>query len=280
MSTPSPTRRHFLTRLAATGIGVGLAVPRASARASASPRPRISAPVAMVIDARTGRVLFEKNADEVRAVASTQKLLTALLLCERGNLRQRLVVQSSDVAVEPTKLGLKAGQSYGRGYLMQAMLVRSCNDVARALGRDYAGSEARFGAAMTARAARLGCRSSRFVNASGLPAAGQRSCARDLALIARAAYSVPVIRQIVRLEALPFRYADGRQITLQTTNKLMKRCPYVTGMKTGYTNAAGKCLVSSGARGNNHVIAIILGSSSKFIWNESQALIDYGFSVI
>lgn len=276
MNPPSSSRRQFLTRLAATGVGLGIAVPRASA---AGPPPLLSAPVAIVIDARTGRVLFEKNADEVRPIASTQKLLTALILCERGDLRGRLVVQASDVAVEPTKLGLKTGQSYGRGYLMQAMLVKSCNDVARALGRDYAGSEARFGAAMTARAARLGCRSSQFLNASGLPAPGQRSCARDLALIARAAYSVPVIRQIVRLESLPFRYADGRQITLHTTNKLMTRCSYVTGMKTGYTNKAGKCLVSSGAHGNRHVIAVILGSSSKYIWDESQALIDYGLAI-
>jgi len=277
MTTLRSNRRQFLTRLSATGLGLGLG-PHVWAQALLT--PKVSAPSAILIDARTGRVLWEKNADDVRAVASTQKLLTALLLCERGELRQRLVVQKSDTAVEPTKLGLKVGQSYGRGYLMQAMLVRSCNDVARALGRDYAGSEVRFGSAMTARAARLGCRHSKFVNASGLPAAGQRSCARDLALISRAAYAVPVIRQIVRLEALPFRYADGRQITLQTTNKLMKRCPYVTGMKTGYTNAAGKCLVSSGASGNRHVIAIILGSSSKFIWDESQSLIDYGLAKV
>lgn len=278
MTPPTASRRQFLASLAATAAGVGVAAPQVLA--VRYPDPEVSAPVAMVIDARTGRVLFEKNADEVRPIASTQKLLTALILCERGNLRQRLVVQPSDIAVEPTRLGLKVGQSYGRGYLMQAMLVKSCNDVAHALGRDYAGTEARFGQVMTARAAKLGCRTSRFLNASGLPAPGQRSSARDLALISRAAYLVPVIRQIVRLEMLPFRYSDGRQITLQTTNKLMKRCPYVTGMKTGFTRAAGKCLVSSGATGNRHVIAIILGSSSKYIWDESQSLIDFGLSVV
>lgn len=277
MTSPTTTRRQFLAR--ATAASVGLVAGTPTVFAIGRPGPKIGAPAAVLIDARTGRVLYEKNADEVRPIASTQKLLTALILCERGDLRKRLVVQSSDTDVEPTKLGLKAGQSYGRGYLMQAMLVKSCNDVARALGRDYAGSEPRFGQAMTARAARLGCRSSRFANASGLPAPGQRSSARDLALIARAAYAVPVIRQIVRLESLPFRYSDGRQITLLTTNKLMKRCPYVTGMKTGYTKAAGKCLVSSGASGNRHVISVILGSSSKYIWDESKSLIDFGLDL-
>jgi len=271
------SRRQFLTRLTATGLAVGATIPQAEARPVP---PRVTAPAAILVDARTGRVLFEKNADVVRAVASTQKLLTALILCERGDLRGRVVIQPSDTSAEPTKLGLKAQQNYGRGYLMQAMLVRSFNDVARALGRDYAGSEARFGAVMTDRAARLGCRSSRFLNASGLPAPGQRSCARDLALIARAAYAVPVIRQIVRLQSVPFRHADGREVVLQSTNKLMKRCSYVTGMKTGYTNAAGKCLVSSGASGNRHVIAVILGSSTKFIWDESQAMIDYGLAEV
>lgn len=256
--------------------GAALAVaPRAEAAARP---PVIAAPVAMLIHARTGKVLYEKNADQIRPIASTQKLLTALILCG-ANLHGRLTVQADDLKVEPTKLGLKPGQTYGRGYLMQAMLVKSCNDVARCLGRDYAGSEAAFGRLMTERAARLGCRRSRFINASGLPAPGQQSCARDLAWIARAAYHVPVIRQIVRLQTLPFRFADGKTITLKTTNHLMKDCSYCTGMKTGYTRASGKCLVSSGQGNGREVIAIILGSSSKYIWDESRALIDYGLTV-
>jgi D-alanyl-D-alanine carboxypeptidase (penicillin-binding protein 5/6) len=273
MTRSSPSRRHFLTTLLAGAGTFGLR------RAHAATWPSISAPSAILIDAQSGRVLFEKNADEARAVASTQKLLTAIIIAEAGGLYEKISVRPGDVTVEPTRLGIKPGQSYGRGYLMQAMLVKSCNDVARCLARAHSGSETAFGRVMTARAVRLGCRNSRFLNAHGLPAAGQHSTARDLALIARAAHFVPVIRQIVRIRELPFRYADGRRITLETTNKLMKQCPYVTGMKTGYTNAAGKCLVSSGESNGRQVISIVLGSSSKYIWDESRRMLEFGLTL-
>ena len=232
----------------------------------------------MLLDASSGRVLFEKQADVRRQIASTQKLLTALILCEGGGLQNRLTVQSSDLSVEPTKLGMRAGQRYGRGYLMQAMLVKSCNDVARCLGRDYAGSEASFARLMTQRAAKLGARDSRFLNANGLPLSGQYSSARDLSHIALAAYRIPIIRQIVRLRSLPFVYADGKRTTLENTNKLLRNCDYVTGMKTGYTNGAGKCLVSSAEGNGRAMIAIVLGSSSKYIWDESRRLLDWGLT--
>ena len=273
MRKPIRSRRHFLTTLLAGAGTFGIR------RAHAATWPSVSAPAAILIDAQTGRVLFEKNADEARAVASTQKLLTAIIIAESGGLHEKISVRPSDVTVEPTRLGIKPGQAYGRGYLMQAMLVKSCNDVARCLARAHCGGESAFGQVMTARAARLGCRSSRFLNPHGLPAAGQHSTARDIARIAQVAHYVPVIRQIVRIRELPFRYADGRRITLETTNKLMKQCPYVTGMKTGYTNAAGKCLVSSGELNGREVISVVLGSSSKYIWDESRRMLEFGLTL-
>jgi serine-type D-Ala-D-Ala carboxypeptidase (penicillin-binding protein 5/6) len=241
-------------------------------------KPVLSARAAILIDAQSGDVLWDKNCDDVRAIASTQKLLTGLIIAEGGALNDRVTVQASDTWVEPTKIGFKAGQNYGRGYLLQTMLVKSCNDIARCLARDFAGSEEAFGRVMTKRAKALGCAHSNFVNASGLPVGGQCSTARDLAQIARAAYGLPLIRQIVKIKSLTFRYSDGRTTTLENTNRLMRTYPYITGMKTGYTNAAGKCLVSSAEANGRAVIAVVLGSSSPFIWAESKRLLDYGLT--
>ena len=121
--------------------------------------------------------------------------------------------------------------------LLRALLVKSPNDVARCLARDNAGSIDAFAAIMNRRALQLGAVHSHFVNPNGLPVPGQYSSARDLAMIARAAYANPTIRSIVCLPQLVFRYANGRTRELENTNKLLRRLPYCNGMKTGYTDA-------------------------------------------
>ena len=159
--------------------------------------PATRAAAVIVIDARTGDVLYEKNADEPRAAASTQKLLTALIVAERGYLDRRVTVMPFDTYAEPTKLNIKAGDTYQRIDLLRALLVKSCNDVARCLARDAGGSLEGFAEIMNAKAQSLGATNSHFVNPNGLPIPGQYSTARDLSLIARAAYANPTIRSIV-----------------------------------------------------------------------------------
>lgn len=238
--------------------------------------PSIPAAAAIVIDARTGEVLYEKNADAPRAPASTQKLLTSLLIAERGFLDRPVTVIPSDTYAEPTKLGIKAGESYPRIELLRALLVKSPNDVARCLARDYAGSVEAFAEAMNRRARELGATHSNFMNPNGLPSPGQYSTARDLSLIARAAYANPTIRSIVATPKLVFRYANGRTRELENTNKVLLRLPYCNGMKTGYTDAAGNCLISSGARPGRDVIAVVLGESSRpRLWKDSAALLSW-----
>ncbi|MFL6515283.1 MAG: D-alanyl-D-alanine carboxypeptidase family protein [Chthoniobacterales bacterium] len=229
----------------------------------------------MVIDAQTGQVLYEKNPDEYRAAASTQKLLTALVVAEKGYLDQPVTVQQVDTLAEPVKLNIKPGDTYQRIDLLRALLVKSPNDVARCLARDYAGSIEAFADVMNRRAQQLGATHSHFVNPNGLPIPGQYSTARDLSLIARAAYANPTIRSIVCMPQYVFRFANGRTRELENTNKVLRRLPFCNGMKTGYTEAAGHCLISSGTRPGRDVIVVALGDSKAGIWRDSAALLSW-----
>ena len=238
--------------------------------------PKTGAASVIVVDANTGQTLYEKNADQTRAAASTQKLLTALIIAESGFLDRPVMIQSIDTMAEPVKLNIKPGDTYQRIDLLRALLVKSPNDVARCLARDNAGSVEAFAEVMNRRARALGAVNSHFVNPNGLPVPGQYSSARDLSIIARAAYANPTIRSIVRLPQLVFRYANGRTRELENTNKVLKRLPYCNGMKTGYTEAAGHCLISSGSRGGRDIIVVVLGDSKAGVWRDSSALLSWG----
>jgi D-alanyl-D-alanine carboxypeptidase (penicillin-binding protein 5/6) len=238
--------------------------------------PTTRAKSVIMVDARTGQILYEKNADEFRAAASTQKLLTALIVAEHGLLDRPVTVQQVDTLAEPVKLNVKPGDTYQRIDLLRALLVKSPNDVARCLARDNAGSVEAFAEVMNQRARELGAIHSHFVNPNGLPIPGQYSTARDLSLIARAAYANSTIRSIVCLPQLVFRYANGRTRELENTNKLLRRLPYCNGMKTGFTEAAGKCLIASGSRPGRDVIVVVLGDSPSGIWRDAGALLAWG----
>ena len=237
--------------------------------------PLTKAKSVMVIDAQTGQSLYEKNPDEYRAAASTQKLLTALIVAEGGYLDQAVTVQPVDTLAEPVKLNIKPGDTYQRIDLLRALLVKSPNDVARCLARDHAGSVEAFAEIMNRRAWQLGATHSHFVNPNGLPNPAQYSTARDLSLIARAAYANPTIRSIVCMPQYVFRFANGRTRELENTNKVLKRLPYCNGMKTGYTEAAGHCLIASGTRPGRDVIAVVLGDSKSGVWRDASALLSW-----
>jgi D-alanyl-D-alanine carboxypeptidase (penicillin-binding protein 5/6) len=252
-----------------------LLAPIGGAAGAVTPPP-VHGQAAIVIDVGSGRVLYNKNSRSPRAVASTQKLLTALIVAEEGNLWKTVTIKPSDTSAAPTKLYLKAGQSYSRFELLQALLVKSANDVACALARDNAGSIEAFAAKMNRRASQLGANASRFVNPNGLPAEGQHSTARDMAIIARNAYAHPILRRIVSTKSFEFHFSDGRVRELVNTNRVLRTAPFCTGMKTGYTDAAGHCLVSSGQNGGRDVIAVILGSNKAHIWDDSRKLLEWG----
>ena len=239
--------------------------------------PAVTAGSVIVIDAATGQVLHEVNADKQRSVASTQKLFTALLVAEEGNLNAKVRVEASDTWVEPSMLYIKPGNVYARIDFLNILLVHSMNDVARALARDNAGSVEDFARKMNVRAAQLGMRNSHFVNPNGLPAPGQYSTARDMAKVAMMAYRNRTLREIVCQKAIEWQYNDGRTRVFETTNKVLKNFAACNGMKTGYTEAAGHCLISSATRGGRHIIVVALGDN-KNIWIDSYRLLNWGLS--
>jgi D-alanyl-D-alanine carboxypeptidase (penicillin-binding protein 5/6) len=242
--------------------------------------PKTRAAAVLVQDARSGEILYEKNADAPRAAASTQKLLTALIVAEAGFLDEKVTVQQVDTFTEPVRLNVKPGESYERIDLLRALLVKSPNDVARCLARDNAGSVELFAQKMNAKARALGATHSNFLNPNGLPMPGQYSTARDLSIIARAAYANPTIRSIVCLPQLVFRFANGRIRELENTNKVLKRLSYCNGMKTGYTEAAGHCLIASGTVPGRDIIVVVLGDSKGGVWQDASALLSWGLMLM
>lgn len=231
--------------------------------------PGIYAQSAIMLDARTGETLFQKNADLRRVPASTQKLLTALLITRRGNLDAPVTIMPEDTRVPPSKLGLRPGDRYTRRELLKALMVKSSNDACAALARDHSGSEAAFVENMNRAAWSLGARSSYFVNSHGLPAP-QFSTARDIARIAFLAYRDPTLRRMMQTQLYHFRHNNGRITRLEATNKLLERSAAYNGMKTGYTDAAGRCFVSSGRLNGREVILVQLGSKTRYIFDDAE----------
>jgi len=240
-----------------------------------TPPPPIAGESAIVLDYQSGRVLYAKNADVPRAVASTQKIVTALCVLDAGNIDQPVTVTASDGACEPTKLGLKPGERYSRRELLKVLMVKSANDVGRCLARDVGGDQESFAAMMNNKAASLGMRNSHFRNPHGLTEPGQYSTARDMAIAARAAYRSPLLRSYVSTKAFTFRFNNGRTRVLENTNKVLKTLPYCDGMKTGTTDASGRCLVATGTLNGRSVIVVVLKSNTPNIWKDSSKLLSW-----
>lgn len=241
--------------------------------------PEITAKSAILLDANSGKVLFTKNDDAKRPVASTQKLLTALIVAEEGDLDKRVEIEATDTNCEPTKINVRPGQSYTRLQLLNALLVKSGNDVARALARDNAGNINAFADKMTQRVRSLGGTNSNFENPNGLPAQGQYSTARDMARVARMAYRNPTLREIMKTRYYNFRFSSGNVVPLRNTNRVLRTYSFCNGMKTGYTDLAGHCLISSGSYNGRDVIAVMLGCTKARIADESAKLLAYGLSI-
>ncbi len=242
------------------------------------PIPQISAGRCIIIDPETDDVLFERKSDQRGAIASTTKIMTSLLIVEAGDLDKIVTIELSDTQCAPVRIGLKVGEQYTRRHLLTAMMVKSSNDIAQALARDNAGSVAAFATKMNERAKALGLQNTFFVNPHGLPSTTDEdpfSTAHDLAVIAKAADKLPDIRNIVKLHSFKFTRPDGKSIELSNTNRVLRNTSYCDGMKTGYTNAAGYCLVATGERNGRRRIVVILNDTDAGVWKDGQALLDW-----
>ena len=260
---------RFWTGLLVAAVVVA-GIPRAGAAQDGQP-PEISAASAVVMEAGSGRILYEKDAESQRLIASVTKLLTALTALETGHSPQEVVeIQPSDTGIEGSSIYLRAGERLRLETLLYGMLLQSGNDAATAVARYCAGSVEAFAGEMNALAGELGMADSHFTNPSGLNEAEHYSTALDLARLARACLNNETLAQIAATRSITL---EGR--TFVNHNKLLWRYPGCVGLKTGYTEKAGRTLVSAASRDGMTLIAVTLDAPND--WADHTALLDWGF---
>ena len=237
----------------------------------------ISAQAYVLMEADTGKVLLSKNGDEKRPIASTTKIMTTLLCLESGGLDDWFVVDPEAIRVEGSSMGLQEGDVVTKRMLCYGMLLPSGNDAANATAVRLAGSIPEFAKLMNARAARIGMTHTCFVTPSGLDAEGHGASARDMGLLARTAMQNPDFRAICSQSRAEVCFGNPPYNRwLKNTNKLLTMYEGVVGVKTGFTDAAGRCLVSFCERDGVSLLCVTL--HAKDDWDDHMKLYDYGFA--
>ncbi len=294
-ASPTATATPTATAKAAAATGVAAsATPAASAgtvQQAAATAPANTADsfsfnckAALLIDADTGTVLYEKNADEKLPVASVTKVMTLLLAFEaldqgKFALDDQIVVSANAAGMGGSQALLDANGKYKAGDLLKTIIVASANDSSVAMAELISGSESLFVEAMNARAAELGMVNTHFVNCTGLPAEGQYTTARDVALMSRQLIKHPLFFQYSKVWMFDLQHANGRITQLSNTNKLTRFYDGCDGIKTGSTDEAGYCLSSSAKRGDTRFQAVVLGANTSQERNTYVTkLFDYAFA--
>lgn len=259
----------------------------------ASDGPRLKAESAILVDAYTGDVLYEKDADKQREPASMTKMMTAILVVENLDLDEKVTVSKHVTAIGGSAIGLKKNEKVIVRDLLGAMLVYSANDCAVALAEAISGSEAEFGKLMTKKAEELGCTGTVFKNPNGLHQDGHVSTAKDMAIIARKAISYPEIAEIVQMTTYQMKKTNKRpEVTVGSSDRLLfdtyswitvngkSRHPYykyAKGIKTGYTPEAGGCLATYAVKGKKQLISVVMMSTDMKRFADAIKLLEYGF---
>ena len=260
----------------------------------ASPiEPDISAEAAILIEIDSGEILYEKNANAPMYPASTTKIMTALLALEHLNLEDKITVPEDMGPADGSAMYLLPGEVFTVRELLDGLLVKSANDAAVLLARTISGDIQSFATLMNQRAKDIGCTNTSFVNPNGLHDPSHTISAHDMALIAREAMKNATFRELVSqvnvtLDETPQtpekRYFRNTNRFLWSTSKIIYNNEYipikyevVDGIKTGYTEEAGNCLVSSGKKNNIRVISVVFKASGYDVYRDSRLLLDYGF---
>ena len=231
----------------------------------------VSAKHAYVLDAVSGRVLYEKNPEERSLIASTTKIMTALIICEQCNVLDRMRIPKEAVGIEGSSMYLREGEVLTLQELLYGLMLSSGNDAAVALAIYCGGTVEGFAELMNDKGRLLGLNNTHFENPNGLDSPGHYSTARDLAVLSAYAMENPIFRKTVST-----RQMHMGQRYLTNHNKLLWRVEGADGVKTGYTKAAGRILVSSAERNGRRLIAVTIDDPDD--WDDHVSLLEAGFS--
>ena len=261
-----------------------IAAAQADAPMEESPPITLSSPSCILTEAGTGRVIFEKNADERRPVASVTKIMTILLTLEA--IDEGRVDADDSVLVSPRASGmggshvfLDANRSYRLSDLLKSVIVASANDAAVALAEHLCGAEEAFVRRMNERAAELGLANTHYVNCTGLPAEGHYTTARDVAHLSAQLDRHPLYYTFSTIWMDELRHSSGRVTQLTNTNRLVRFYPGCDGYKTGSTNEARYCISATAKKDGMRLIAVVLGAQAgQTRFDEARAMLEYGFS--
>ncbi len=237
----------------------------------------VTAKSAILIEAASGRVLYEKNAFEKLPMASTTKIMTAIIAIENCNLNDTVVVSSNASEVGESSIWLAAGEKMTMSDMLFGLMLASGNDAAVAIAEHVAGSVDKFSEMMNAKAKEIGAYETNFNNPNGLPTDDHYTTAYDLAIISAYAMKNDFFRELVRTQykTIPWEGHEYNRV-VKNKNKLLWQYEGGNGIKTGYTKAAGRCLSAAAERDGMQLISVVLSASDMF--GDCAKLMDYGFN--
>ncbi|MBM6828154.1 D-alanyl-D-alanine carboxypeptidase [Anaerotignum lactatifermentans] len=249
--------------------------------------PQVAARGAALVDGETGRVLWEYHGDKPMEMASTTKIMTAIMVLEKCGMEEVVTISKNAAAQPDVQMGLKEGEQWYVGDLLRAMMLKSYNDAAVALAEHVSGSAEAFCMEMTARAKSLGAEDTVFGSPNGLDSSlsleQHHTTAADLGILTAYALKNPVFREIIQLPSHTFSDVTGKLChTAVNTDRFLQMYDGAIGVKTGYTNKAGNCFVGAAQREDTLLVAVVLGcgwgaEGREQKWKDARVLLDYGY---